>query len=136
MSLPDFHSLCRAIWRISGFSDPEAFERDLNEMRVLVQSRDHAVLRTICAAFKYTFEEINEMPRDQILYLLAQAESAIGMTYDGRPMAEVMPDLLAQAEAERLRELSKLKAMGYDIPGQTRFFDWIKDLRELKKVDR
>ena len=101
MKISDLGSLVRALLSGSGFRDPEGFERDLNQMRVLVQQRDHAVIRAICRAFpKYTPDDINAKTRGEILYLLAQAESILGYTYDGQEFAEIIKPLLAKAEGE------------------------------------
>ena len=105
ISLADFQSAFDALHRASGFRDPEAFARDLAEWRTLVMQRDHAVIRHICQAFpRFTDEDINNMPRSRILYLLAQAEFILGTTYDGQNLAEMYDKLAAVTQAKAIKE--------------------------------
>ena len=127
ISLAVFGALLQAVWKTSGFHDPEAFEDDLNAMRVLCQEKDHVIIRMICQAFpRYKPEDVDALSRDKILYLLAQAECVLGTTYDGREAQEVIGELVQKAQAERHKELMRLKAAGHNVPMQ-RFFNWPAD---------
>jgi len=125
ISVRQLGTMFKVLWESSGFGDNRSFADDLNQMRVTVQQRDHGVTRMICTAFpSYTPDDVDEMARDRILYLLAQAEFMLGRTLDGQPFEEMLQAL----EAHVLKESMKNQK-------RSRFFDWEHDLRELREAD-
>jgi hypothetical protein len=134
ISLADFQSAFDALHRASGFRNPEAFTTDLAEWRILVMQRDHAVIRHICKAFpKFDEIDVNAMPRSRILYLLAQAEFILGVTYDGQDLGEMYDKLAAEAQAKAIKERhAKMRAQNAR-PGRT--FSVEKDARGLQREE-
>jgi hypothetical protein len=105
ISISGFQSAFDALYRESGFRDPQSFDRDLHVWRVQVLERDHAVIRHICRAFsQFTDTDVNDMPRARILYLLAQAECILGMTYDGQELAKLQETWIAEAQRQQIKD--------------------------------
>ena len=130
LSLKDFHSAFNALWQASGFRDQESFDSDLDQMRLLVTERDHAIIRHICLAFHGKDpDEINRLPRTRILYLLAQAEAILGVAYDGSPIDQIQESLIARARAEA-------KKQGLPKQARRRTFKVEDDVREISRFDR
>ncbi len=115
ISLRDFQAVFQSVWRASGFRS-DTFDQDLQEMRMLVMEKDHAVIRHICAAFHCLPWTVNKLPRARILYLLAQAECVLGMTFEGHPIQEMQEDLGAAAQAREIKARRQRQLMGQEGP--------------------
>jgi len=107
ISISTTWAIADAVIQASGFYSGN-LERELNDMRLQVLERDHAIIRHICRAFPSISPlDINKMVKQDIMYLLAQAEMALGITYDGTELDDEAMQTLIMAKTARAQRRSK-----------------------------
>jgi len=88
LSIQNAMAAADAVIQASGFYSGD-LDKEVLDMRCQVLERDHAIIRHICRAFTAINPlDINKLPKSDIIYLLAQAEMALGITYDGNVLDE------------------------------------------------
>lgn len=103
ISVQTLWAVADAVIKASGFYS-NSLNAELNDMRLQVLERDHAIIRHICRAFPTISPlDINKMPKQDIIYLLAQAEMSLGITYDGIQLDEQAMDSLIAAKTARAK---------------------------------
>lgn len=111
LSISSAWAVADAIIKASGFYSG-SLEKELNDMRLQVLERDHAIIRHICRAFQTISPlDINKMVKQDIMYLLAQAEMSLGVTYDGIPLDDEAMQTLIMAKTAR----SQRRAKTFDV---------------------
>jgi len=117
-------AIADAVIQASGFYSG-ALDAELMAMRAQVLERDHAIIRHICRAYpSLTPLDINKMSKSDIIYLLAQAEMALGVTYEGT--------IIDEQTIESIAAMGRAKA-----PPQRRAktFDVERDQRDAANFD-
>jgi len=111
ISISTTWAIADAVIKASGFYSGN-LDKELNDMRLQVLERDHAIIRHICRAFPAISPlDINKMVKQDIMYLLAQSEMALGITYDGITLDDEAMQTLIMAKTTR----SQRRAKTFDV---------------------